>query len=182
IMMQAKPRGLVERKLAREVVERIDRAGQVIVALDEDDARKVIEDLVSEGIKAIAVSLLWSFRNPVHEQRLRELIHERDPSIFVALSCEVSPRIREFARNSTTIMSTQIGPGLKVYLDDLESKLRAKGLRGALLVMQSSGGAIAASEAAASAITTIGGILTGGVVGCGQLAERLGHKNVIATD
>jgi N-methylhydantoinase A len=182
IMIQSKPRGLVERKLAREVVERVDRAGKVIVALDERDARKVISDILAEGVKAIAVSLLWSFRNPVHEQHVRKMIHEQDPSIFVALSHEVSPRIREFARNSTTIMSTQIGPGLKVYLDDLEGKLRAKGLRGALLVMQSAGGSIAASEAAASAITTIGGILTGGVVGCGQLAQRLGHKNVIATD
>src|SRR5690606_38193776 len=61
-------------------------------------------------------------------------------------------------------------------------RLREKGLKGALLVMQSAGGAIAASEAAASAITTIGGVLTGGVVGCSRLAKRLGHKNVIATD
>lgn len=182
IMRQSKPRGLVERKLAREVVERIDRAGSVVVALDEKDARQVIREILDEGVKAIAISLLWSFRNPAHEQRLRELVHEADPSVFVALSSEVSPRIREFARHSTTVMSTQIGPGLKVYLDDLEARLRDKGLKGALLVMQSAGGAIAASEAAASAITTIGGVLTGGVVGCAQLAKELGHRNVIATD
>lgn len=182
IMGQSKPRGLVERKLAREVIERVDRAGNAIVPLNEDDARQVIREILAEGVKAIAISLLWSFRNPAHEQRLRELVYEEDPSIFVALSSEVSPRIREFARHSTTVMSTQIGPGLKLYLNDLETKLRDKGLRGALLVMQSAGGAIAASEAAASAITTIGGVLTGGVVGCAQLAVELGHKNVIATD
>ena len=182
IMTQTKPRGLVERRLAREVVERVDRAGAVIVPLNEENAREVIREILAEGVKAIAISLLWSFRNPAHERRLRELVHEQDPSVFVALSSEVSPRIREFARHSTTIMSTQIGPGLELYLKDLESKLREKGLSGALLVMQSAGGAIAASEAAASAITTIGGVLTGGVVGCSRLAERLGHKNVIATD
>ncbi len=182
IMGQAKPRGLVERKLAREVIERVDRAGNIIVRLDEDDAREVIREILEEGVRAIAISLLWSFRNPTHEQRIRELVHEQDPDVFVALSSEVSPRIREFARHSTTVMSTQIGPGLKLYLDDLEGKLRAKGLQGALLVMQSSGGAIAASAAAASAITTIGGVLTGGVVGCAQLAKELGHENVIATD
>jgi N-methylhydantoinase A len=182
IMGQSKPRGLVERKLAREVTERVDRAGIAIVPLDEDEAKRVIREILAEGVRAIAISLLWSFRNPTHEQRLRELIHEQDPDVFVALSSEVSPRIREFARHSTTVMSTQIGPGLKLYLDDLEGRLRAKGLLGALLVMQSAGGAIAASEAAASAITTIGGVLTGGVVGCAQLARKLGHKNVIATD
>ncbi|MEQ9661898.1 MAG: hydantoinase/oxoprolinase family protein [Parasphingopyxis sp.] len=182
IMEQSKPRGLVRRELAREVIERIDRAGSVIVELDEDNARRVIREILDTGVTAIAVSLLWSFRNPIHEKRLRELIHEIDPAIFVALSSEVSPRIREFARNSTTIMSTQIGPGLKLYLDDLEDKLRTKGLQGALLVMQSAGGAIAAREAAASAITTIGGVLTGGVVGCVKLAQQLGHDNVVATD
>lgn len=182
IMVQTKPRGLVERKLAREVVERIDRAGEIVVPLDESNAREVIREVLAEGVRAIAVSLLWSFQNPAHEKRLRELIHEQDSSVFVALSSEVSPRIREFARHSTTIMSTQIAPELKLYLDDLEAKLRKKGLRGALLVMQSAGGAIAAAEASASAITTIGGVLTGGVVGCTRLAQRLGHKNVIATD
>jgi hypothetical protein len=65
------------------------------------------------------VSLLWSFRNPVHERRLRELVTEQDPELFVALSCEVSSRIREFSRNATTIMSTQIGPGLRDYLTAL---------------------------------------------------------------
>jgi len=182
IMRHSKPRHLVQRNLACEVVERIDRAGNVVVKLDEADARRVIRDVLGHGVKAIAVSLLWSFRNPVHEQRLRELIHEENPDVFVALSSEVSPRIREFARNATTIMSTQIGPGLQVYLSKLERTLRDEGLRGSLLVMQSSGGSIAAHEAAASAITTIGGILTGGVVGCVRMAERLGHRNIIATD
>lgn len=182
IMGQSKPRSIVERKLAREVVERVDRAGDIVVALDEEHARGVIRDLLAEGVRAIAVSLLWSFRNPVHEQRLRALIHEQDPDVFVAISSEVSPRIREFARHSTTIMSCQIGPGLEFYLQQLHAKLRDRGLTGALLVMQSSGGAIAAADAPSSAITTIGGVLTGGVVGCMNLAEKLGHRNVIATD
>lgn len=182
VMRQSKPSGIIPRRLAREVVERIDRAGEVVVSLNEDQAREVVRDILAQGVRAIAVSLLWSFRNPVHERRLRDIILEEDPSIFVALSSEVSPRIREFARNSTTIMSTQIGPGLALYLSELEGKLKDRGLTGSLLVMQSSGGAIAAGEAAASAITTIGGVLTGGVVGCVHLANQLGHKNVIATD
>ena len=182
IMRHAKPRHLVRRDLAREVTERIDRAGAVVVPLDEGEAHQTIRELLASGVRAIAVSLLWSFRNPAHEQRLRELIHEQDPEIFVALSCEVSPRIREFARDATTIMSTQIGPGLDAYLSKLEGRLRDLGLSGSLLVMQGSGGSIVAGEAAASAITTIGGVLTGGVVGCVRMAEQLGHRNIIATD
>jgi N-methylhydantoinase A len=182
VMRQAKPRGIVRRALAREVVERVDRAGAVVVPLDEALARAVIRALLDAGVRAIAISLLWSFRNAVHERRLRALVHEADASVFVALSSEVSPRIREFARHCTTIMSTQIGPGLAHYLSGLEGQLRERGLAGSVLVMQSSGGAIAAGEAAGSAITTIGGVLTGGVVGCVRLAAELGHRNVIATD
>ena len=183
VVSQSKPRPIVPRRLAREVVERVDRAGAVVVALDEEYARQVVGDILAQGVRAIAVSLLWSFRNPAHEKRLREIIHEQDPGVFVAL---FRRRCRRASANSRGIrprsMSTQIGPGLALYLSELEERLRKRGLEGSLLVMQSSGGAIAAGEAAASAITTIGGVLTGGVVGCVQLAKQLGHENVIATD
>jgi N-methylhydantoinase A len=173
---------LIPKSQTLEIVERIDHAGEVVVALDEQSVRDAVTALLDMGIRSIAVSLLWSFRNPVHEQRVREIIHEIDPGVFVALSHEVSPRIREFARSSTTIMSAQIGPGLRDYLGELEARLAAAGLAGPLLVMQSNGGAIAAAEAPATAISTIGSVLTGGVVGAVNLGQRLGHRNIISTD
>lgn len=182
VMGQSKAHALLPKKLALEVVERIDRDGTIVVPLDEDAARTAIRALVDAGVQAIAVSLLWSFRNPVHEQRIRELVQEVAPDLFVALSSEVSPRIREFARSATTIMSAQIGPGLRTYLGSLESTLRERGLAGPLLVMQSNGGAVAAAEAPRTAISTVGSVLTGGVVGAVALGRQLGHKNVIATD
>lgn len=182
VMAQDKHPGLVPKRHALEVTERVDRDGAVIVPLDEDEARAAIRTLLADGIRAIAVSLLWSFRNPVHERRIRELVHEIDPDVYVALSSEVSPRIREFARNATTIMSTQIGPGLRDYLSNLEGALRERNLAGPLLVMQSNGGAVAAHEAPANAISTVGSVLTGGVVGSVALGQQLGHRNIISTD
>jgi N-methylhydantoinase A len=182
VMGQAKSHGLIPKRQAREITERLDRDGNVVVALDEDDARAAIASLVEQGVAAIAVSLLWSFRNPAHEQRVRELVHEVAPDLFVALSSEVSPRIREFARSATTIMSSQIGPGLRDYLDTLEDKLRSRGMTGPLLVMQSNGGAVAAAQAPANAISTVGSVLTGGVVGSVSLGQQLGHRNIISTD
>jgi N-methylhydantoinase A len=182
VMGQSKSHGLIPKKHALEVTERLDRDGNVVVALDEESARRSIRTLLADGITAIAVSLLWSFRNPTHEQRIRELVHEIDPTVFVSLSSEVSPRIREFARNATTIMSTQIGPGLRDYLGSLESELRERKLAGPLLVMQSNGGAVAAAEAPKNAISTVGSVLTGGVVGAVSLGKQLGHRNIIATD
>ncbi len=182
VLGQSKDHALLPKRHALEVTERIDRDGTVVVALDEDSARAAIRALVDDGVRAIAVSLLWSFRNPAHERRLRELVAEVDPDVFVALSSEVSPRIREFSRNATTIMSTQVGPGLRDYLTTLESTLRENHLTGPLLVMQSNGGAVAAAEAPAAAISTVGSVLTGGVVGSVALGRQLGHRNIISTD
>ena len=144
--------------------------------------------LLDDGIRAIAVSLLWSFRNPAHERRIREIVHELDPRVFVLASARSggfsSPRRspRKFARNATTIMSTQIGTGLRDYLSSLEAKLRQRGLAAPLLVMQSNGGAVAAGEAPATAISTVGSVLTGGIVGSLSLGRQLGHRNIISTD
>jgi N-methylhydantoinase A len=182
VLGQKKDHGLLPKRLALEVTERVDRDGTVVVRLDEDEARAKIRELLADGVRAIAVSLLWSFRNAAHEQRIRELIVEEDPDVFVALSSEVSPRIREFARNATTIMSTQIGPGLRDYLTTLEDTLRENRLSGPLLVMQSNGGAVAAREAPAAAISTVGSVLTGGVIGSVALGRQLGHKDIISTD
>lgn len=178
----AKPAPLVPRHLVREVDERVDHKGAEVVALDEDGVRAAVRELLADGVEAIAVSLLWSFRDERHERRIREIIHEEAPELYVALSSEVSPRIREYARSVTTIMNTQVGPRLGEYLRPLEATLRRRGLTGALLVMQGSGGCVSAADAPAHAVTTIGSVLTGGVVGCTRLAEALGGRSVISTD
>ncbi len=177
-----KPKPLVPPELIREIDERIDHKGAVIVELDEEGSRTAVRELVAAGAQAIAVSLLWSFRNPAHEQRLGELVAEEAPGAYVALSSDVSPRIREYARSATTIMNTQVGPRLRDYLRPLETELRSRGFEGSLLVMQGSGGCVDSSDAPSRAITTIGSVLTGGVVGCTRLAAELGHRNVISTD
>ena len=177
-----KPAPLVAPHLIREIDERIDHKGSVIVRLDEEGTRAQVRYLLAQGVEAIAVSLLWSFRNPAHELRVAGIIAEEAPDLYVALSSDVSPRIREYSRSVTTIMNTQVGPRLRAYLEPLEASLRTRGLAGSLLVMQGSGGCVAAADAPARAITTIGSVLTGGIVGCGRLAEELGHKNVISTD
>lgn len=182
VISTKKPAPLVSKQFAREIVERVDYRGEVIVELDEDHARTVIRELVDLGVEGIAVSLLWSFINPAHERRLRELVHEIAPDMYVALSSDVSPRIREYARNSTTIMSTQVGPPLRGYVEPLSARLKGMGFDGALLIMQGSGGSIAAESAPSQAITTVGSVLTGGVAGCKTLGDELGHPNVISTD
>src|SRR5262249_35700629 len=142
MVLTDKPAPLVPPSLVREIDERIDHKGAEIVALDEEGTRAAIRELVEQGVQAIAVSLLWSFRDDTHERRVGELIAQEAPDLFVALSCDVSPRIREYARSATTIMNTQVGPRLRDYLRPLEESLRERGFAGALLVMQGSGGCV----------------------------------------
>lgn len=178
----AKPSALLPRHHIAEIDERIDYKGAVVVPLDEDGVREAVRRLIADGVEAIAVSLLWSFRNPAHERRVRELIYQEFPEVYVALSSEVSPRIREYSRSVTTIMNTQVGPRLNAYLAPLETRLREWDFRGALLVMQGSGGCVRSSDAPAHAITTIGSVLTGGIVGCIRMAATGDTNKVISTD
>ncbi|RZL82546.1 MAG: hydantoinase/oxoprolinase family protein [Rhodococcus sp. (in: high G+C Gram-positive bacteria)] len=178
----AKPAPLVPRDRIYEIDERVDYKGAVVVPLDEDGVRTAVRRMLADGVESIAVSLLWSFRNPDHEQRIREIIHDEKPDLYVALSSEVSPRIREYARSVTTIMNTQVGPRLSGYIRPLEEELRGRGFSGSLLIMQGSGGCVSSQDAPKHAVTTIGSVLTGGVVGCINMARALGHRNVISTD
>lgn len=177
-----KPAPLVPRNLIVEINERTDHKGAQIVPLDESAVRTATRVLLSQGVEAIAVSFLWSFQNPAHELRVREIIAEEAPSIYVALSSDISPRIREFSRSTTTIVNTQIAPRLRAYLISLEDELRRRGFEGALLVMQGSGGCVKAREAPRHAVSTLGSVLTGGIIGCTNLGAALGHRNIISTD
>jgi N-methylhydantoinase A len=170
-----KPPPLVSRALVVEINERIDYKGAEIVRLDEAGIRSATQYLVSQGVDAIAVSFLWSFRNPAHELRARDIVAEEAPSLYVALSSDISPRIREFSRSATTIVNTQIAPRLRNYLFPLEDELRQRGFEGALLVMQGSGGCVKAREAPRHAVSTLGSVLTGGIVGCTNLGAALGE-------
>jgi N-methylhydantoinase A len=182
IFRTIKPAPLLSKQMVREVSERMDYKGEVVVPLNEDEVRQAVKYLLAEKVVAIAVSFLWSFLNPAHEKRVKEIIYEISPDLYVTLSHEICPRIREYPRSVTTIMSSQIGPILNNYLIPLKSELKKNGLKGPLLIMQGNGGTISSEEAYKYPINSIGSVLSGGVVGTLALGEKLGHKNIITTD
>ncbi|HLH72165.1 MAG TPA: hydantoinase/oxoprolinase family protein, partial [Chloroflexota bacterium] len=98
-----KPPPLVERRWRREVSERLDARGQVVEPLDEASVREAIAFLVGEGVQSLAVSLVHSYANPAHEQKVAELIGELAPGLMLSLSSEVLPEIGEYERTSTTV-------------------------------------------------------------------------------
>ncbi|MCU1607269.1 MAG: hydantoinase/oxoprolinase N-terminal region family protein [Modestobacter sp.] len=177
------PDPIVPRNLIAEVPERIDQAGNVVLELDEAAVREALTAMVEDGITAFAVVLLWSFRNPVHERRIGELIREiAGPDVYISLSCEVNPVLGEYERTATTVFNSYLGPTVERYLERLERKLRESGLPGRFSVLNSIGGVMGARDAAERAVLLLGSGPTGGVLGSHHLAKELGHRNIITSD
>jgi N-methylhydantoinase A len=177
-----KPTPLVPRRLVGEVSERVVKDGSVLSPLDEDGARSVIATLVDEGVDAIAIALMWGFRNPVHEKRLRELVAEVRPELFVSISSETSPRQGEYERTVATVINSYVGPASSAYLEDLAEELGRHGLGRRPFIMQSNGGVVPVDVAQRTPVQTIGSGPAGGLAGTISIAEASGHRNVIATD
>ncbi|GBC81788.1 Acetophenone carboxylase gamma subunit [bacterium HR10] len=177
-----KPRPLVPRHLIREVSERVDWRGEVIVPLNREEARRAIEELLEQKVEAIAIAFLWGFVNPIHERKVRRMVEEMAPDLFVTCAHELIAKPGEYERTAATVINCFIGPKTTRYIRRVEEQARALGCAAPLLIMQASGGVAPAREILRAPLFTIGSGPAGGLMGCRFLAETLGHPHVIATD
>lgn len=177
-----KPVPFVDRKLIREINERVDYKGRVLAPLDDKQARQAIRELLAEKVDSIAVSLLWAFKVPDHERRLRDMIKEEAPEVFVTISSDLLPRLGELARTQTAVMNAFLGPKVKGAMRSLVNSLSSEGLPREPLLMRSNGGLSAAGSAADEAVGILLSGPVGGVVGARLVGEQIGSKNVISTD
>jgi N-methylhydantoinase A len=177
-----KPDPLVPKRRVRGVTERVDYKGSVVVPLDERDVEGALSYLVREEVDSIAISLLWSFMNPTHERRIRDLIRAREARTFVVASSDVCPVIGEYERTATVVLDAYVGPILARYLVPLQRRLLELGYTGALLVLLASGGVAFPETAIAHGVGTVDAGPTAGVVATSLLCDSLGISNAIATD
>ena len=178
----AKPDLLVRPGDVAGIAERIDASGAVVEPLDEQQAREAIAALLGRGVQSLAVCLLWSPVNPVHERRVRELAAELAPGLRVTASSELASRIGEYERMTTAVIDSCVAPLVSSYLERLEDALRALGFRGAFLVMRMGGGVQPAALARRQPIQTLRSGPAGGISAAQRLGARDGFPNVIATD
>ncbi len=176
------PAPVVPRHLVEEVAERVDHAGRVVLPLDEDGVRSSVRRLLAQGVQTFAVALLWSFRHPAHEQRVRALIREQAPDAYVSLSCEVAPVMGEYERTATTALNSYLALKVVAYLRKIDALLRERGFAGNFFVLNSAGGVMPTAEAAQRPVALVTSGPTGGVMGSLELAQAMGLKNVITTD
>ena len=164
------PTPLVPPELTFGVKERVAADGSVLAEVDEAGVREVVRELRARGVKAAAVCLLNSYKNPVNERRVKEILLDEMPGLSVSLSCEVSPQVREYPRASTTALNAYTAPIVAPYLGALKGQLRAAGFRQDLLIMLSSGGVIGADVASHSPVRMIE-FGTGGRGACRHLLQ-----------
>jgi N-methylhydantoinase A len=176
------PTFLAPRRRRLGVRERLDARGQVLVPLDEDSVRRAVRTLREQAVQAIAVCYLFSFVNPAHERRTREIIAEMAPEISVSLSSDVDPTFREYERLCVTAFDAYLGPVVKRYLAGLAETLRGLGVPGVPLIMRSRGGIVSAALAAQQPVTLFLSGPAGGVIGAAFAAERSGVRDFVSLD
>ena len=165
-----------------EVIERISSEGEILKPLDETSLRNAIGTLRTEGVTSIAVCFLFSFLNPTHERRVRDIIEAEYPDISVSLSSDVDPAFREYERTVVTAFDAYTKPVLRDYLSELDSALSKSGVVAPLQVMQSRGGISAASTATKRPVRLFLSGPAAGVIGGSGAGQAAGENNLITVD
>lgn len=167
---------LVPEALRFGVAGRINSEGAEYAPADESEIRTLAGRLAEAGVESIAVSCLFAFANPVHEQKIAEMLS--GPGIPISLSHEILPEFREYERTSTTVINAYVAPRIRRYINDMAEHIP----RGHLRIMQSNGGSISADTAAKEPVRTIVSGPAGGVVGASQIAAAAGFDRIITFD
>lgn len=150
------PPVLVPRHLRLPIRERVTKEGRIHTPLVEEDVHDAVRELGRRGIESVAVCFLWSFRNPAHERRAGEILAAGLPGVYVSLSVDVLPEIREYDRTSTTVVNAYVGPVLRRYVEGIEAYFASLGYRGAVRYVQSNAGIASGAEIVKKAVCALG--------------------------
>jgi N-methylhydantoinase A len=173
---------LIPRSMCFEIRERLFADGEILVPLDEFSVHSVCDRLEEEGVEAVAILLLHSYENPVHESRVKEIVRQRLSNAFVTASHELSREYREFERCSTTAANAYVGPRVREYINGIDRCLESADFRGCFLLVQSSGGLYESEQAKVNCIRMLESGPAAGVIGARALCRELGLNDAIAFD
>ena len=185
LAIQRKPDPLVPRDLIVGAKERVDSRGAVVRPLDENDLREKIRYLVGKGARGFVVSLLWGFLNPIHERRVKEIIRDEYKEFHigylpVVLAGQVVGKLGEYERTLAAILDAYLQRSMQIELSAMWDKLRERGYKKPLLMIQSSGGIAEVFRTSASRTFNSGPV--SGLMGAHHVAKTLGYQNVVMTD
>lgn len=177
-----KPESLIPVGLNCEVEERILCDGTERTALNEESVREAVRYLRDQEAGAIAVCTLFSFLNPAHENRIKEIVREEYPEAYVSVSHELVPEFREYSRMSTTVLNAYLGPVMEKYVHNFERSILDSGIQVAPYVTQSNGSVISISETIDCPIKTAVSGPSAGVIGAAYIGRQCGIDKIITFD
>ncbi len=177
-----KPHPLVPRYLRLPVRERCNARGEVLLELDEGTIHDLIPILREEAVESAAIVLLHAYANPDHERRVAEILRAALPDLWITLSSEVCPEIREYERMSTASANAYVQPLMSSYLADLDDRLRAEGAQCPLYMMTSGGGLTTVETARQHPIRLVESGPAGGAILAGRIALECGLDKVLSYD
>jgi N-methylhydantoinase A/oxoprolinase/acetone carboxylase beta subunit len=185
LAIQKKPDPLIPRDMIVGIKERVDSQGTVIRPLDENDVREKVRHLVNRGARGFVVSLLWGFLNPIHERRVKEIIRDEYKEFHigylpVVLAGQVNGKLGEYERTLAAILDAYLQRSMQIELSAMWDKLRDRGYKKPLLMIQSSGGVAEVFRTTASRTFNSGPV--SGLMGAHHVAKSLGYQNVVMTD
>jgi len=177
-----KPEPLASLEHTVEAIERVGADGSVVTPLDEDDIRAKLRSLRDADIEALTISLINSYANAAHEQRVARIAAEELPGVPLSVSSDVLPELREYERTITAVANSYVQPQVSRYVASLASKLADGGVSAGLYILRSDGGLSTADKAAASPVSLLLSGPAGGVAGAAWAAEQAGFRDFLTFD
>jgi N-methylhydantoinase A len=177
-----RPVPLVPRSRTYEVDERLAATGECLRPLTQGEVDAVVAAVHASGAAAVAVCLLHSYADPVHERAIGEQLRAALPGVYVSLSHEIVREYREYERTSTTVMNAYIGPETSDYVGNMSQRLESERFTGRFLIMQSNGGVMSPATAKRLPVAMMESGPVGGVIAAARVGAALGVKNLITFD
>jgi N-methylhydantoinase A len=181
-LLKEKPQDLIPPGLKCEVEERILHDGSIKIPLNEQDVRDVVTYFKTRDVSTIAVCTLFSFINPLHERRIKEIILEEYPEAYVSISSDLVSEFREYSRMSTTVLNAYLGPVMKRYVENFQHCIREAGIQVDPYITQSNGSIISIAETVECPIKTVLSGPSAGVVGATYIGKQCGIEKIITFD
>ncbi len=178
----APPKQITPRRRRLTVPERVLHDGSVHTPLDEAAVREACRKLKLQGVESVAISYLFAFLNPAHEQRTMEIVSEEMPGVHISAGHQVLPRAPEYDRTSTTVVNAYVGPRVTAYLERLVTRLSEGGYKGRLMVMQASGGDMTKEYIYGAPIRVLASGPAGGVVASAEVGRAKGYPDLLCVD
>src|SRR5690606_38505700 len=178
----ALPISYIRRRDRFEVDERTDYSGKILKEVNEDEVRQLARKLKKRGVESVAICFINAYVNGTNEMKVKQILEEELPGVYICASSEILPEIFEHERMSTTIINAVLGPKESNYIQSMESKMKAKGYDGDILVLHSGGGVMTSQTVPRYAARLASSGIAAGAIASKYIANLCGFQNAIGLD